>query len=163
MGANCLTSQTIVCIGETLEQRESGELWKVLEAQLNAVADKLSTEDWDGVVVAYEPVRCCARHAAVAQTGHWSAEQLQCTGAQHAAPTMPVRRLVRQPRGYAGMCTHQAPALRRYGLSAPARSPAQSRHRRCMPASASGQATRWVSAHAAILPPSSAPCYKELA
>ena len=61
---------TIVCIGETLEQRESGELWKVLEAQLNAVADKLSTEDWDGVVVAYEPVRCCARHAAVAQTGH---------------------------------------------------------------------------------------------
>jgi triosephosphate isomerase len=48
--------KTIVCIGETLEQRESGELWKVLEGQLNAVADKLSMEDWDGVVVAYEPV-----------------------------------------------------------------------------------------------------------
>jgi Triosephosphate isomerase len=60
-----LTLQTIVCIGETLEQRESGELWKVLEGQLNAVADKLSMEDWDGVVVAYEPVRCCARHAAI--------------------------------------------------------------------------------------------------
>lgn len=48
--------QAIVCIGETLEQRESGELWNVLEGQLNAVADKLSKEDWDGVVIAYEPV-----------------------------------------------------------------------------------------------------------
>ncbi len=64
-----MTSQTIVCIGETLEQRESGELWKVLEGQLNAVADKLSMEDWDGVVVAYEPVRCCACHAAIMQDG----------------------------------------------------------------------------------------------
>lgn len=48
--------KTIVCIGETLEQRESGELWSVLEKQLNAVADKLSEEDWASVVIAYEPV-----------------------------------------------------------------------------------------------------------
>lgn len=52
--------QTIVCVGETLEQREAGKLWDVLEGQLNAVSDKLSTEDWDGVVIAYEPVRCTA-------------------------------------------------------------------------------------------------------
>eukprot|EP00208_Stichococcus_sp_RCC1054_P006210 CAMPEP_0206138860 /NCGR_PEP_ID=MMETSP1473-20131121/3732_1 /ASSEMBLY_ACC=CAM_ASM_001109 /TAXON_ID=1461547 /ORGANISM="Stichococcus sp, Strain RCC1054" /LENGTH=256 /DNA_ID=CAMNT_0053532389 /DNA_START=203 /DNA_END=973 /DNA_ORIENTATION=- len=48
--------KTIVCIGETLEQREAGELWSVLEEQLNAVADKLTEEDWAGVVIAYEPV-----------------------------------------------------------------------------------------------------------
>lgn len=52
--------QAIVCIGETLEQRESGELWNVLQGQLDAVADKLSKEDWDGVVIAYEPVRSLA-------------------------------------------------------------------------------------------------------
>lgn len=54
--------KTIVCIGETLEQREAGELWSVLEEQLNAVADKLTEEDWAGVVIAYEPVSrnaCC--------------------------------------------------------------------------------------------------------
>ena len=48
--------KTIVCIGETLDQRESGELWSVLEEQLNAVADKLTEEDWASVVIAYEPV-----------------------------------------------------------------------------------------------------------
>lgn len=54
---NPVSLQAIVCVGETLDQRESGELWNVLQAQLDAVADKLSAEDWDGVVVAYEPVR----------------------------------------------------------------------------------------------------------
>lgn len=29
----------------------------MLEGQLNAVADKLSEDDWAGVVIAYEPVR----------------------------------------------------------------------------------------------------------
>jgi Triosephosphate isomerase len=68
--------QAIVCIGETLEQREAGELWNVLEGQLNAVADKLSTEDWDSVVVAYEPVRRCAYvHC------HCCDDTVRCSGA----------------------------------------------------------------------------------
>lgn len=62
-----------MCIGETLEQRESGELWNVLKGQLNAVADRLSTEDWNGVVVAYEPVRILQ---AILPTRSWQ----QCTG-----------------------------------------------------------------------------------
>jgi len=45
---------TIVCIGETLEQRENGTMITVLNDQLKAIAAKVS--DWDRVVIAYEPV-----------------------------------------------------------------------------------------------------------
>ena len=44
----------IVCVGETLEQRESGQTNAVVAAQLNAVLDVLGA--LDGVVIAYEPV-----------------------------------------------------------------------------------------------------------
>ncbi len=44
----------IPCIGETLDQRNSGELFRVLEAQVQALVDHV--KDWDKVVVAYEPV-----------------------------------------------------------------------------------------------------------
>ncbi|QDZ18844.1 triosephosphate isomerase [Chloropicon primus] len=44
----------IACIGETLEQRESGKMFEVLDAQLAAIAGKI--DDWSSVVVAYEPV-----------------------------------------------------------------------------------------------------------
>ena len=48
----------IACIGETLDQRESGTMNDVLAAQLAGVAGKLkqSDADWDHIVVAYEPV-----------------------------------------------------------------------------------------------------------
>lgn len=44
----------IPCIGETLEQRNSGQLFKVLEAQVQALVDQV--KDWSRIVVAYEPV-----------------------------------------------------------------------------------------------------------
>jgi len=44
----------IVCVGETLEQRESGQTNAVVAAQLNAVLDVL--DSLDGLVIAYEPV-----------------------------------------------------------------------------------------------------------
>ncbi|MCJ1325152.1 triosephosphate isomerase [Thelotrema lepadinum] len=44
----------ILCIGETLEQREANETIKVVTHQLNAVADK--TKDFSKIVIAYEPV-----------------------------------------------------------------------------------------------------------
>jgi len=44
----------ILCIGETLEQRESDKTIDVVTSQLQAVAN--STKDWSKVVVAYEPV-----------------------------------------------------------------------------------------------------------
>ena len=48
--------KAIVCIGETLAERESGELWNVLDGQMAAVVLKLQEADWQNVVVAYEPV-----------------------------------------------------------------------------------------------------------
>jgi triosephosphate isomerase len=44
----------IPCIGETLEQRNAGQLFKVLEAQVQALVDHV--KDWSRIVVAYEPV-----------------------------------------------------------------------------------------------------------
>jgi triosephosphate isomerase len=44
----------ILCIGESLEHRESGSTNDILEGQLDAV--KTSIKDWSKIVVAYEPV-----------------------------------------------------------------------------------------------------------
>jgi triosephosphate isomerase len=44
----------ILCIGETLEERESNKTIDVVTKQLQAVAD--TTKDWSKVVIAYEPV-----------------------------------------------------------------------------------------------------------
>ncbi len=46
----------IVCLGETLSQRESGQTWDVLKAQLHGVAVSLNQGDWQKLVLAYEPV-----------------------------------------------------------------------------------------------------------
>jgi len=46
--------KVIACVGETLEQRESGSTMDVVAAQTKAIADCVS--DWTNVVIAYEPV-----------------------------------------------------------------------------------------------------------
>ncbi|TCD67437.1 triosephosphate isomerase [Steccherinum ochraceum] len=46
----------ILCVGETLAQREAGETAKVVEEQLEPVIAALKPEDWSKIVVAYEPV-----------------------------------------------------------------------------------------------------------
>ena len=46
--------KVIACIGETLEQRESGSTMDVVAAQTKAIAEKISS--WENVVLAYEPV-----------------------------------------------------------------------------------------------------------
>ncbi|KAK3029728.1 hypothetical protein RJ639_039137 [Escallonia herrerae] len=46
--------KVIACVGETLEQRESGSTMEVVAAQTKAIADKVS--NWADVVLAYEPV-----------------------------------------------------------------------------------------------------------
>ncbi|KLJ06162.1 triosephosphate isomerase [Blastomyces silverae] len=48
--------RVILCIGESLEEREAGKTLDVVTRQLNAVADKLSPQDWSRVVIAYEPI-----------------------------------------------------------------------------------------------------------
>ncbi|KAF8815574.1 triose phosphate isomerase [Phlegmacium glaucopus] len=48
--------KVILCIGETLEQREAGKTGEVCQAQLKAVVDVVKEADWSNVVIAYEPV-----------------------------------------------------------------------------------------------------------
>lgn len=50
--------KVIACIGETLQEREAGKTFEVVERQLGAIADhvKKDVERWRNVVVAYEPV-----------------------------------------------------------------------------------------------------------
>ncbi|CAG8585860.1 1522_t:CDS:2 [Ambispora leptoticha] len=46
--------KVIVCIGEKLEERESGKTFEVVTRQLAAISKEIS--DWSNVVIAYEPV-----------------------------------------------------------------------------------------------------------
>ena len=46
----------IVCVGETLDEREAGEVTAVITRQLAAVADLLGQEGLSRLVLAYEPV-----------------------------------------------------------------------------------------------------------
>ncbi len=46
----------VVCVGETLEQREAGSTAEVVGAQLDAVLETLSAEQLEKIVLAYEPV-----------------------------------------------------------------------------------------------------------
>ncbi len=46
----------ILCVGETLEQREAGETMSVIERQLRSALEGLTPESLEQVVIAYEPV-----------------------------------------------------------------------------------------------------------
>ncbi|KAG2159378.1 Triosephosphate isomerase [Suillus bovinus] len=50
------TLKVILCVGETLEEREAGKTAAVVQKQLQAVVDVLQESDWSGIVIAYEPV-----------------------------------------------------------------------------------------------------------
>ncbi len=46
----------IVCVGETLAEREAGRTMAVIERQIRAGLAGMSGADWDRIVLAYEPV-----------------------------------------------------------------------------------------------------------
>ncbi|GAA5215442.1 triose-phosphate isomerase [Corallincola platygyrae] len=46
----------VLCIGETLEEREAGKLESVITTQVNAVIDAYGIEAYKNAVIAYEPV-----------------------------------------------------------------------------------------------------------
>lgn len=46
----------VICVGETLDEREAGQALSCVREQLTAAVDSLSNEEIAGVVVAYEPV-----------------------------------------------------------------------------------------------------------
>jgi len=61
----------IVCVGETLEERERNETLTVLDRQVKDSLDKLTAEQVAELVVAYEPVWAIGtgRNATAAQAG----------------------------------------------------------------------------------------------
>jgi triosephosphate isomerase len=48
--------QPVVCVGETLEERSAGLAQTVVARQLDAVVSVLTAEEYDALIVAYEPV-----------------------------------------------------------------------------------------------------------
>jgi triosephosphate isomerase len=46
----------ILCVGETLEQRDSGEMMEILQAQVSKGLADLTAVDMQRIVVAYEPI-----------------------------------------------------------------------------------------------------------
>jgi triosephosphate isomerase len=48
--------RAIVCVGETLGQKEAGQLGSVLQQQLDPVFEKISAEQAEKLIIAYEPV-----------------------------------------------------------------------------------------------------------
>lgn len=46
----------IVCVGETLQERETEKLFEVVERQLRNGLDGLTTSDMERIIIAYEPV-----------------------------------------------------------------------------------------------------------
>ena len=54
-GALSQNINVIFCIGEKLDERESGKTKEVLYHQLNALKEEIGT-DWSKIVIAYEPV-----------------------------------------------------------------------------------------------------------
>jgi len=46
----------ILCVGETLEEREAGKTAQIVQAQLGEVVKVLKEAEWSKIVIAYEPV-----------------------------------------------------------------------------------------------------------
>jgi triosephosphate isomerase len=56
LAAHEATLRPIVCVGETLAEREGGDVEKVLSRQLRGSLAGLTEKEWHDTVVAYEPV-----------------------------------------------------------------------------------------------------------
>ena len=46
----------IICVGETLEQREQGKTTEVITSQISKALDGLTVEDLNNTIIAYEPI-----------------------------------------------------------------------------------------------------------
>ncbi len=46
----------LVCVGETLAERDSGRTEQVVTRQVGTLVERIGSADWDRVVLAYEPV-----------------------------------------------------------------------------------------------------------
>ncbi|MDQ3792107.1 MAG: triose-phosphate isomerase, partial [Actinomycetota bacterium] len=46
----------VVCVGETKEERDAGEMWEKVSGQVRRVMEELDEPDGDSLVFAYEPI-----------------------------------------------------------------------------------------------------------
>lgn len=46
----------ILCVGETIQERQSGAAQRIVDGQLKLVTDRVSKTDWQWLTIAYEPV-----------------------------------------------------------------------------------------------------------
>jgi len=56
LAAHAASLKPIVCVGETLSEREGGQTHKVLETQVTGSLAGLNTEQLEDTIIAYEPV-----------------------------------------------------------------------------------------------------------
>jgi triosephosphate isomerase len=56
LAAHAASLKPIVCVGETLAERESGQMEKVLQTQVRGSLEKLSKAQMEETILAYEPV-----------------------------------------------------------------------------------------------------------
>ena len=56
LAALAATLNPILCVGETLEQREAGKAKDVIKSQIELALQGVSEENYEGLVIAYEPV-----------------------------------------------------------------------------------------------------------
>ena len=56
LAAHAASIKPIVCVGETLEERESGQMQKVLQTQVHGSLAGLTAEQMEETILAYEPV-----------------------------------------------------------------------------------------------------------
>ncbi len=58
----------ILCIGETLEQRQTGQTWAILQQQLDAVYSLIDASQLERIIIAYEPVWAIGTGVAASST-----------------------------------------------------------------------------------------------
>ncbi len=46
----------IICVGETLQERQQGQTFNIVQNQLNGVLEKINKENFNNIIIAYEPV-----------------------------------------------------------------------------------------------------------
>jgi len=82
----------ILCIGESLDEREAERTIEIVTRQLNAVAERISKTQWTKVVIAYEPIWAIGTGkvatTAQAQEAHaairkWLAEKVSSESAEN--------------------------------------------------------------------------------